>query len=339
MKFGAVPLGKAVGATLAHGIPVGEGRFGKGRVLSAEDIDLLGKTGQTRVTVARLGKKDVPENDAAARIGAKLATSNIMAKVASTGRVNLHASEAGLLNVKPKIINAINAVHPSITLASLADLTVCQQGAMVATVKIIPFAAPLNSVEKVENLAENTAITLHPFQPLQVGLIQTTLPLTKDSVLEKTADVTRQRIAAFGGTMNVAANCNHDAEALAETLHAMLHLDLLIVFGASAVCDDEDVIPSAIRLIGGKVMQVGMPVDPGNLLVLGHKGKSTIIGAPGCARSPKENGFDWVLARQFAGLKVTSRDIIGMGVGGLLMEIPTRPSPRNIAENQESSDD
>jgi molybdenum cofactor cytidylyltransferase len=36
---------------------------------------------------------------------------------------------------------------------------------------------------------------------------------------------------------------------------------------------------------------------------------------------------------------VTSRDIIGMGVGGLLMEIPTRPSPRNVAENQGSSDD
>jgi molybdenum cofactor cytidylyltransferase len=339
MKFGAVPLGKAIGATLAHGVAVGEGRFGKGRILSTQDIDLLGKTGLIRVTVARLGKKDVLENEAAARIGAKLAASKIIAKTASTGRVNLHAAEAGLFNVKPKIINAINAVHPSITLATLADFTVCQQGTMVATVKIIPFAAPLNSVEKVETLAAKTAITLHPFQPLQVGLIQTTLPLTKDSVLEKTADVTRQRIAAFGGTMNVAANCNHDAEALAETLHAMLHLDLLIVFGASAVCDDKDVIPSAIRLIGGKVTQVGMPVDPGNLLVLGHKGKTTIIGAPGCARSPKENGFDWVLARLFAGVKVTPRDIIGMGVGGLLMEISTRPSPRSVSENQESSDD
>ena len=114
----------------------------------------------------------------------------------------------------------------------------------------------------------------------------------------------------------------------------MLNLDMLILFGASAVCDQDDVIPAAIRHIGGKVTRVGMPVDPGNLLVLGHKGKTTILGAPGCARSPKENGLDWVLARLFAGLKVSKREIIRMGVGGLLMEIPTRPSPRSEAATE-----
>ena len=134
-------------------------------------------------------------------------------------------------------------------------------------------------------------------------------------------------------------HCKHEDIALAATLGSMLQLDMLIVFGASAVCDHDDVIPKAIRLIGGKIIRVGMPVDPGNLIVLGQIGKTTVIGAPGCARSPKENGFDWVLARLFAGLKVRSRDIIGMGVGGLLMEIPTRPSPRSATETGEQADD
>jgi len=53
-----------------------------------------------------------------------------------------------------------------------------------------------------------------------------------------------------------------------------------------------------------------------------------VLGAPGCARSPVENGFDWVLMRHLAGLKVTRRDLTRMGVGGLLMEIVTRPQPR-----------
>jgi molybdenum cofactor cytidylyltransferase len=57
-----------------------------------------------------------------------------------------------------------------------------------------------------------------------------------------------------------------------------------------------------------------------------------VLGAPGCARSPKENGFDWILARLLCGLPVTRRDITGMGVGGLLMEIVTRPQPREIAQ-------
>ncbi|MGL4405100.1 MAG: molybdopterin-binding protein [Notoacmeibacter sp.] len=332
MKFGVFPVSKCEGATLAHSLAVGEARFSKGQVLSADDIMALQSAGHKTISVAKLGKHDVPENEAAARIGAGLTCDNSVAKTASTGRVNLHASYAGLFRVSAKKINAINAIDPSITIATLPDFAVCKSNTMVATVKIIPFAAPQSAVEKAELFAAK-ALTVFPFQPLRIGLVQTTLELTKDSVLEKTIEVTRQRIAELGGTLDVAANCNHDANALADTLGSLLGLDIVIVFGASAVCDIEDVIPSAIRLVGGKVTQFGMPVDPGNLLVLGKKGKTKFIGAPGCARSPKENGFDWVLARLFAGLKVTSRDIIGMGVGGLLMEIPTRPSPRGGSHN------
>jgi molybdenum cofactor cytidylyltransferase len=76
------------------------------------------------------------------------------------------------------------------------------------------------------------------------------------------------------------------------------------------------------------VEHFGMPVDPGNLMLIGHANNIPVLGAPGCARSPKENGFDWVLMRLLAGLEVTRADVTGMGVGGLLMEIVTRPQPR-----------
>jgi molybdenum cofactor cytidylyltransferase len=78
-----------------------------------------------------------------------------------------------------------------------------------------------------------------------------------------------------------------------------------------------------------------MPVDPGNLLVLGQVDDVYVVGAPGCARSPKENGFDWVLDRILAGEQPTAREISGMGVGGLLMEIQSRPRPRDIAVKPE----
>jgi len=71
-----------------------------------------------------------------------------------------------------------------------------------------------------------------------------------------------------------------------------------------------------------------MPVDPGNLMLLARHDKTPVIGLPGCARSPKLNGFDWVLARLLAGLEVTPADVAAMGVGGLLKEIPSRPQPR-----------
>ncbi len=72
-----------------------------------------------------------------------------------------------------------------------------------------------------------------------------------------------------------------------------------------------------------------MPVEPGNLLLLGSlPGDKPVIGAPSCARSPNENGFDFVLDRLLAGLSVRSEDIKRMGVGGLLLESVARlPSP------------
>ena len=106
----------------------------------------------------------------------------------------------------------------------------------------------------------------------------------------------------------------------------------MIVFGASAIADRRDVIPAAITEIGGAIEHFGMPVDPGNLLLIGSAGGVPVLGAPGCARSPVENGFDWVLMRLLAGLKVTRAELTGMGVGGLLMEIVTRPQPRTVAD-------
>jgi len=128
----------------------------------------------------------------------------------------------------------------------------------------------------------------------------------------------------------------HEEAALAAAIGEVLALgaELVIVFGASAIADRRDVIPAAISDIGGAIEHFGMPVDPGNLLLVGNAKGVPVLGAPGCARSPVENGFDWVLMRLLAGLKVSRADLMGMGVGGLLMEIVTRPQPRAEPEAQ-----
>jgi molybdenum cofactor cytidylyltransferase len=111
-----------------------------------------------------------------------------------------------------------------------------------------------------------------------------------------------------------------------------LGAELVIVFGASAIADRRDVIPAAVEAVGGAIEHFGMPVDPGNLLLVASARGRPVIGAPGCARSPKENGFDWVLVRLLCGLPVRRGDLTAMGVGGLLMEIVTRPQPRAVVE-------
>jgi molybdenum cofactor cytidylyltransferase len=126
----------------------------------------------------------------------------------------------------------------------------------------------------------------------------------------------------------------HETAALARALDEVLKAgaELVIVFGASAIADKRDVIPAAVEAVGGKIEHFGMPVDPGNLMLVAAANGVPVLGAPGCARSPKENGFDWILARLLCGLPVRRADITGMGVGGLLMEIVTRPQPRETEE-------
>ncbi len=88
-------------------------------------------------------------------------------------------------------------------------------------------------------------------------------------------------------------------------------------------------IPAAIEAAGGTVSHFGMPVDPGNLLLMGELQGRRVIGLPSCARSPKLNGFDFVLWRVLAGLPIGRGELAAMGVGGLLTEIPSRPQPRD----------
>jgi len=151
--------------------------------------------------------------------------------------------------------------------------------------------------------------------------------------MDKTRRILDERLKPAGAFVIDEARVPHDASHLAHAL-AMLATegaDLLIAFGASAITDENDVIPAAIRSAGGEVSHFGMPVDPGNLLLIGELDGKPVLGAPGCARSPAENGFDWVLNRLLAGLEVSREDITGMGVGGLLMEIVSRPQPREPA--------
>ncbi len=333
MKFGRIPLSEAEGAFLAHSLSAGGEKFKKGTLLGADEIARIKAAGITEVIVARVAEGDVSEDDAAARLAALIANDSVRLGIAATGRVNIYAQVDGLFVVDKASIDAINAVDPSITIATLCAFAPVSRGQMVATVKIIPFAVPTNRIKQVEQLIEtesNSVLLVEPWVAKRVGLISTTLSSLKPEIIDKTTRVLQGRLMPTGAAIVSDVRVAHDDAAVADAIKSMASqdLDLIIVFGASAVVDAQDVIPQGIRLSGGSVIQVGMPVDPGNLLVLGRHGDVPVIGAPGCARSPKENGFDWVLQRVIAGIEVSPQDFSRMGVGGLLMEIETRPRPR-----------
>ncbi len=321
MRFGKVALEAAEGGILAHSLHRDRTVFRKGQVLGPIELAALGEAGVAEVTVAQLDPGDVEENAAARRVAASLGGSGIAAGAPGTGRVNLFAAHAGLLSFDPAAVDRLNAVSEDVTLATFPLLAPVEAGQMVATVKIIPFAVPETVLGNCIDAGQGADVAVRPFLPLQARLIQTVTAELKASVMAKTSRVTADRMVRLGGTVTGETRCPHDPERLAADIGAALKAgcDMLLVIGASAIVDRRDVIPAAIEALGGRTLRLGMPVDPGNLILIAEIGGTPVLGLPGCARSPARNGLDWVLERLSAGLPVTDAVVAGMGVGGLLI--------------------
>jgi molybdenum cofactor cytidylyltransferase len=333
VKFATIPVEEAIGAIAAHSVRAEGAVVKKGHVIGVEDAARLKQAGIGAVAAVRLDAEDVGEDEAAQRLAEAVAGDSVRVEPAFTGRSNLFSRTGGVLLVDKAGIDAINAKDETITVATLPAYKPVVEGEMIGTVKIIPYAVQRSALQEALAAAQASAkpaLSVRPYALGRVSVVSTLLPGLKPSTVAKTLSALRDRLAPAGAEIVGASSVPHEAEALERELAeiAETETDLVIVFGASAIADRRDVIPAAIEAAGGRVEHFGMPVDPGNLLLIGEIGGKPVLGAPGCARSPKENGFDWVLQRLLAGIPVKRADIVALGVGGLLMEIVSRPQPR-----------
>lgn len=318
MRFARLPIREAVDSLLAQPIRRPGLALAKGHRLEATDIARLRLAGIETVSAVTIETGDVLENVAAARIAAALAGADLRAATAHAGRCDLVANAPGLLLFDPQAVCALNLLDEAVTLATLPPNATVAPGEVVATIKVNPFAVPDRLVAAWT--AMGPVFGLAPLRPHRAALIQTATAETRPSVLDKTATATRQRLTRLGSRLTVETRVEHESAALAAEITARIAegADLLLICGAHSVCDRGDVVPAAIVAAGGVVERFGLPVDPGNLLLLGRIGAVAVVGLPGCARASVANGLDLVLPRHLAGLPLAAADIAAMGVGGLL---------------------
>ena len=332
MIFGPAALNDDLtGAVLAHNLKTAERVIAKGTILDPDVIARLREAGHDTITVARLAPTDRPEAEAAAALGAHLASPFLRVTDPVHGRVNIFSTTAGLFRVDRAGIAALNLIDEAITLATLPDAAPVAPGDMLATLKIIPFAVPDAVIAAATSrLDRRRLLEILPFRPLVAGLIVSRLPHLKDSAIRNTIEATSRRITARTGRLLDPIETPHALAPIAEAITRLRSegAELILIAGASAVTDRADIAPAAIVAAGGVIERFGMPVDPGNLLCFGRIGAIPAIVLPGCARSPKLNGIDFVLDRVFAASPIDDATIAGLGVGGLLKEFAPRPSPR-----------
>lgn len=279
MKFGPVKPEDGLGGVTVHAIRQGPLVLKKGTVIGAAEIAALKQAGVMEIVVARLDKDDVSEDEAAASIAAAVAGEGVNVERAFTGRANLFAAEAGVLVVDRDAVDRINRVDEAITFATLSAFKPVVAGEMIATVKIIPFGVEAKLRDAAVVAAKAGRMRVAPFTIRRVGIVSTMLPGLAPKVIEKTLRVTEERLAPTGARIISERRVPHDESALAPAINELLGLgaELVLVFGASAIADRRDVIPAAIERIGGAVEHFGMPVDPGNLMLIGKVGNSSTL--------------------------------------------------------------
>ena len=324
MHFGSVPLDQAEGAILAHSLPLAGGRLRKGKILTAADLQALAAEGRAEVTVARLEPGDVAEDAAAIALARAVAGPGLELQAVGTGRLNLLARGPGLARIDAARVDALNAVDPAITLATVPRWQRMDPRGMVATVKVITYAVAGTAL-RAACAAGQGALALAAPVLATASLIQTDVGL--EAHHDKGAEVTRARLDRLGVRLLEARVVPHRESPLAAALQAARG-DIVLILTGSATSDPRDTAPAALVEAGGRLIHFGMPVDPGNLLFMGELAGRTVLGLPGSSRSVALSGADWVLERLVCGVAVGPAEITAMGVGGLLKEIPSRPRPR-----------
>jgi molybdenum cofactor cytidylyltransferase len=233
-----------------------------------------------------------------------------------------------VLRVDADRLTRINECE-GVAFATLPSYQIVEPGQTVATVKVIPYALPAAALDQVERARGAAPVILvRELKPRSVGLIYTGLPAAEQKLVKSFGEPLRKRVGAYGSHItrvdSVHLTGGEDEAALAKTLRSQVNqgVDLIVLANETSTMDPNDSAPRAIRQAGGRVICVGAPVDPGNLLLLAYLDGVPVLGVPGCVRSPKINIVDWVLPALLAGETLSRSDITRMGYGGLLEAAP-----------------
>ncbi|MCL4296387.1 MAG: molybdopterin-binding protein [Anaerolineae bacterium] len=322
MRVVRVPLNEAAGHILLHNQAGPDGRkaLKKGQRLTAADIALLRDLGREQVYIAILAEADLDENAAARRLGQIMTSQGLEPSSATTGRVNLMATFAGLFKVNVESLLSFNDIT-GVTLATIPNNSVVQPKTMVGTIKIIPYGLPHADLAAAEAIAgASRLVEVKPFVVRQAALITTGSTAAREKVIKSFTPALRDRLAGYNTTLLEGPYVSEDEVEISQALQWALNsgAKMILVAGETSIMDVDDITPRAIKAVGGEIVHYGMPVEPGNLMLLAYCGDIPIVGAPGCAKSRSYNVVDMVLPRLASGEHLTRRDLIALGHGGLL---------------------
>lgn len=223
---------------------------------------------------------------------------NELPQSASTDIVTSHSPYKGGSNATKSAWSCIYSVVQS--MYRIACVRQCWSmchtagaGELVATVKIVPYALERCFASRILSAIDGPMLSTATFRATRVLAVSTFIRGGRALGARRALTTLQAKPVGTEASLIDHIFVAHRTEDLAELLSRPACWDLAVVFGGSATSDRRDVVPAALEAAGGSVCQLGMPVDPGSLLLLGRLRGCPVVGAPGCARSRSQMASVW----------------------------------------------
>ncbi len=336
MRVQKIDVKEAVGRILCHDltkIVPGEFKgvaFKKGHRISPDDVPELLKMGKDTVYTLELEQDDVHEDEAGRRLGSAVAGAGVTCSEPRESRVNLFASQPGLLKIDIPALDAINSL-PEVILATLPNNTPVAAGDMLAGTKVVPLSVKEPLVNAAEEIAARSGqvIAVLPYQVWDVGIVVTGNEVFHGRIEDRFGPVLRKKIESFGSRVVDLKYAPDDPGEIARLIGDAIDAGagLVLVSGGMSV-DPDDVTPLGISMARADTEVYGAPVLPGAMFMLAYRGNVPVIGMPACGMFFRTTVLDLVLPRLLTGERLRRRDIVALGHGGLCRQCQDCHYPR-----------
>lgn len=316
----------AVGHVLCHDmtrIVKGEfkgAQFRKGHIVTEDDIPMLLSMGKEHLYVWEMDENMVHENTAAERLYKVCAGENIYpSEEIKEGKIEAFAKTDGYFEIDVDRLDKINSID-DIIIATRHSGTAVKAGDKLAGMRVIPLAVENKKLEEAEDIFDGKPILrITPYKLKKAGIITTGSEVYKGIIKDTFTPVLVEKLNYYGiqTTEHIVVDDGIDNIISAIEKLKSKDIDVILCTGGMSV-DPDDNTPGAIKNSGAKIVTYGAPVLPGAMFLLGYyENGIPIMGLPGCVMYAGATVFDLVLPKIAAGIKVTKKDIVKMGNGGL----------------------
>lgn len=318
---------EAVGHVLCHDLTQiipGEfkgPRFQKGHIVTDEDVPVLLSMGKEHLYVWELQSGFLHENDAAERLCAITLNDGMNRSEVKEGKIELTAARDGVFLVDSEKLFLINSID-EITIATRKGNFPVNAGDKLAGMRVIPLVVEEQKLLQAESIADGSPILkLLPYKLKTAAIISTGSEIYHGRIQDRFTPVLIEKLKAYGISVVFQTVADDHTENIISAIETAKKLspDVILCTGGMSV-DPDDRTPYAIRESGASVITYGSPVLPGAMILLGYYRNGTpVLGLPGCVMYAKATVFDLIFPRIAAGVRLTKKDFIELGEGGLCL--------------------